>query len=46
MEDISLEHMKTAPNIKISPVEIELGNFLNINTNLTPEQNKMLLQLL
>lgn len=35
--------MKTTPNLKSIHVEIELGKILNINPNLTQEQNRMLL---
>lgn len=46
VEDIYFEQMRTTLNNDSSPIEIEPGNFLNINPNLTFEQNQLLLQLL
>jgi len=44
--DVNFEQMRTTLHTDISLVEIELGNYLNINPNLTIEQNKLLLRLL
>lgn len=43
VEDIDFEQMRTTPNIDSNPIEIEPGNFFNINPNLTAEQNQLLL---
>lgn len=43
VEDIDFEQMRTTPNIDSNPIEIEPGNFFNINPYLTAEQNQLLL---
>ena len=44
--DAIIEHLKTTPLTISSLVEIEPGKCLNINPNLTAEQNRFLIQML
>ena len=46
VDDVIIENLKTTPHTINNPVEIELGKCLNINPNLTTEQNGLLRQLL
>ena len=43
VEDIDFEQMRTTSNISSILIEIEYGKFLNVNPNLTVEQNQWLL---
>jgi len=43
VEDINFEQMITTPHTDNNPVKIKPGKYLNINPNLTAEQNKLLL---
>ena len=46
VDDEIIEHLKTTLHTISSPIEIEPGKCLNINPNLTAEQNRLLIQLL
>lgn len=46
VDDVIIEHLKTTPHTLSSPAKIKPGKCLNINPNLTTEQNRLLIQLL
>ena len=43
VDDAIIEHLKTTPHTISSPIEIKPGKCLNINPNLTTEQNRLLI---
>ena len=46
VDDSIIEHLKTTPHTTSNTVEIERGKYLNINPNLIPEQNRLLIHML